>query len=120
MDNIYTPINRFDIHVFVCENRRPEGHPRGCCASKNSVEFRDTLKKKAKAAGLNSRVRVNSAGCLDACEFGVTMVVYPEGVWYGGLTVEDIDELIESHFRQGVPVQRLLIKDKRFAEEAHE
>jgi len=120
MNNIYRPINRFDIHVFVCENRRPDDHPRGCCAAKHSVEFREALKKKTKAAGLNAHVRVNTAGCLDACEYGPVMVIYPAGIWYGGVTIADIDEIIESHFKRGIPVQRLLIKDKRFSEEIHE
>ena len=81
---------RYERHVFVCENRRPDGHPRGCCASKGGAEVKEALKAELKARGLQARVRANSAGCLDACEQGAAMVVYPEGVWYGGVTPDDV------------------------------
>ncbi|MBI2419441.1 MAG: (2Fe-2S) ferredoxin domain-containing protein [Ignavibacteriales bacterium] len=107
-------MKRYDLHVFVCENKREEGHPRGCCSDKGSVAFREQLKLRVKKLGLPIDVRVNSAGCLDACEFGAVMVVYPEGTWYGGVQEQDIDEIIESHIKLGKPVERLIIKDKRF------
>jgi (2Fe-2S) ferredoxin len=93
-------------HVFVCTNRRPDGAPKGCCASKGSEELRLQLKKAADAAGVQN-VRVNAAGCLDACERGISIVVYPEGVWYGGVKPEDVDELVRSHLIEGKPVERL-------------
>jgi (2Fe-2S) ferredoxin len=93
-------------HVFVCTNRRPDGSPKGCCASKGSEELRLALKKAADAAGVKG-TRVNSAGCLDACERGISVVVYPEGVWYGGVKPEDIPELVQSHLVEGKPVERL-------------
>ena len=71
----------YEAHVFCCTNRRPAGHPRGCCAEKGSEALRDYMKSKAKALGLKN-VRINSSGCLDRCELGPTMVIYPEGVWY--------------------------------------
>jgi (2Fe-2S) ferredoxin len=102
---------RFERHVFVCENRRPDGHPRGCCARKGGAEVKEALKAALKARGLQGRVRANAAGCLDACEHGAAMVVYPEGVWYGGVTPEDVPEIVESHLVRGVPVDRLIIRD---------
>lgn len=113
-------MKRYDVHIFVCENQRPEGHPRGCCANKGSVEFRNLLKKKVKEAGLPIDIRVNAAGCLDACEYGPIMVVYPEQTWYGGVTVADIDEIIEQHFKLGKPVERLKIKDAHFNRDIHD
>ncbi len=107
-------MKHYDLHLFVCENKRPNGHPRGCCADKNSVALRELLKEKVKTSGLNINVRVNSAGCLDACEFGAVLVVYPESIWYGGVTEADIDDIIESHLRNRQPVERLMISDKRY------
>ncbi len=100
----------FQRHVFVCTNVRPPGHPKGCCAEKGSEAVRDALKAEVKRRGLDGAVRANAAGCLDACEHGVTVVVYPEAVWYGGVRVEDVPEIVEEHLVQGRPVKRLQIK----------
>jgi (2Fe-2S) ferredoxin len=72
---------------------------------------KEALKAALKARGLQSRIRANSAGCLDACEHGVAVVVYPEGVWYGGVTPADVPEIVECHLVGGVPVERLRIRD---------
>jgi len=107
-------MKRYEKHIFVCENRRPDDHSRGCCAQKGSSEIKESLKQKIKALGLNTSVRANTAGCLDACEFGVTVVVYPEQIWYGGVTLSDVDEILSSHILNNKPVERLFIKDKRY------
>jgi len=98
----------------VCTNRRPEGHPKGCCAEKGSEQVRAILKAELKKRGLNALVRANTSGCLDACEFGVSVVVYPEGIWYGGVTIADVPEIIDQHIINGKVVERLLIRDPRF------
>lgn len=103
----------YERHVFVCENRRPDDDPRGCCGSKGSKEIRERLKAAVKDAGLKGRVRVNSAGCLDQCAHGVTVVVYPEAVWYGAVTLEDVDEIVRSHVLEGTPVERLRLPHMR-------
>lgn len=95
-------------HVFVCTNRRPAGHPRGCCAEKDAEELRDYMKGRAKDLGMK-KVRINSAGCLDRCELGPTLVIYPEGVWYSYRSKADIDEILETHVRRGGRVQRLML-----------
>ncbi len=102
---------RYERHVFVCENRRPDGHPRGCCAGKGGAEVKEALKAALKSRGLLGRVRTNSAGCLDACERGAAMVVYPEGVWYGGVTPDDAAEIVDRHLVGGEPVERLVIRE---------
>ena len=96
-------------HIFVCVNDRPADDPRGCCLAKGSQQVRDLLKKGLKVRGLSKIVRANAAGCLDHCASGATVVVYPEGVWYGGVTVADVDEIIERHLIRGEVVERLLI-----------
>lgn len=95
-------------HVFVCTNRRPDGSPRGCCASKGSEDLRLAIKKELDAQDIRN-VRINTAGCLDACERGMAVVVYPEGTWYGPVTPEDVKELVTAHLKDGQPVERLRI-----------
>ena len=99
----------YDRHVFVCTNVRPAGHPRGCCAEKGGEALRDYMKDRAKALGLKN-VRINSAGCLDRCELGPSVVVYPEGVWYSVPTKEDIDEVLQKHLVEGGRVDRLMLQ----------
>jgi (2Fe-2S) ferredoxin len=98
----------FERHVFVCVNERPADHPKGCCKARGGVEVRDRLKDELAKRGLGKIVRANNAGCLDQCQYGVSVVVYPEQVWYGGVTVDDIPELVEQHLIGGHVVERLL------------
>ncbi len=101
---------RFRHHVFVCENRRPDDDPRGSCGAKGSEAIRAALKQELARRGLKKQVRANAAGCLDACADGPSIVVYPEGVWYGHVRPEDVPEIVESHLVNGVPVERLRMR----------
>jgi len=101
---------RYQRHVFICINKRPPEDPKGCCSAKGSEEVRALFKKGLKERGLNRLVRANAAGCLDACGFGTTVVVYPEAVWYGGVTAEDVEEIITRHVIAGEVVERLVMK----------
>ena len=103
------PAPYFDCHVFVCTNTRPVDHPRGSCARKGSEDLRAYMKDKAKALGLKG-VRVNAAGCLDRCELGPNLVIYPEGVWYHFDTKADIDEILTEHMQKGGRVARLMLQ----------
>ena len=103
------PAPFYERHVFVCTNERPKGHPRGCCKERDAVPLRDYMKVRAKELGL-SKVRVNAAGCLDRCELGPTLVIYPEGIWYSPKTRADIDEILEAHLVKGGRVPRLMLK----------
>ncbi len=99
-------------HVFVCTNERLDCADRGCCSEKGGSQVRDALKKKLAGLGLLKRVRANKAGCLDKCEAGVVVVVYPERVWYGGVTLADVDEIVERHILEGEIVERLLLPNQ--------
>lgn len=102
---------QFEKHVFVCTNAREPGHPRGDCSGKGGEAVREALKAAVAAHGLKRRVRINAAGCLDQCEHGPTIVVYPEGTWYGFVTPADVPEIVESHLLNNRPVERLLLPD---------
>ncbi len=108
-------MSRYQRHVFVCINERPAGHPKGCCLEKGSAAIRDTLKAEVQKRGLAGIVRINSSGCLDACAFGPSMVIYPEGIWYGGVKKEDVQEIVEQTILQGRVITRLLIVDPLYA-----
>jgi (2Fe-2S) ferredoxin len=102
----------FKHHVFVCHNQRPEGAPRPSCTSDGKSELLPLLQQFAKEAGLgSSTVRINKAGCLDQCEHGPTVVVYPDAVWYGNVKPEDCAEIVREHLVGGRPVERLRIAD---------
>ena len=96
----------YRMHLFCCTNERPQGHPRGSCAALGATKMRNYMKARAKELGLEG-VRVNSAGCLDRCERGPVIVVYPEGTWYSANTFEDIDAILQDHIQGGQVVARL-------------
>ncbi len=96
----------FRCHVFCCVNERPEGHAQGSCARRGSLRLRNYMKARAKELKLES-VRINAAGCLDRCQHGPTIVIYPEGVWYHCGSREDADEILRTHLIEGRIVERL-------------
>jgi len=97
-------------HVFVCTNQRTDG--RSSCQDFQAQELRDHMKKRSKELGLlgKGEVRVNSAGCLNRCEEGPVMVVYPQGTWYTFMDKDDIDEIIDEHLINGNEVERLKLE----------
>jgi (2Fe-2S) ferredoxin len=100
-------VTHFAKHIFFCLNRRDDG--RACCAEHRAEAMQGYCKDRVKALGLSGpgKVRVNRAGCLDRCELGPVAVVYPDAVWYTYVDERDIDEIVESHLRDGKPVERL-------------
>jgi len=107
-------MKRYEKHLFVCENKRPEGHPKGCCAEKKAKEITQLLKKRLAELELTKNIRVNISGCLGACQFGPSIVVYPEQIWYGNVKAADVEEIIQSHLVNNIPVERLIIQDKNY------
>ena len=100
-------------HLFVCQNQRETNNPLGCCHSKGAESVLNKLKALVKEQGLASQVRVNKAGCLGQCEFGVAAVVYPEGVWYENLDPEKAALIFKEHILDQVPVARFeILKSK--------
>ena len=102
--------HHYDIHVFCCINERAPGHPRGSCSARGSQALQAYMKAQGKALGLGSRVRINKSGCLERCELGPAMVIYPEGVWYTYNSEADIDEILQCHVLGGERVERLLLE----------
>jgi (2Fe-2S) ferredoxin len=95
-------------HVFACFQQRPPGHPRGSCANSGSKPLWDRLGQKIEATGQRD-IAMTASGCLSFCSAGPLMVVYPEGVWYAPKSVEDVDEIVETHLVGGALVERLII-----------
>jgi (2Fe-2S) ferredoxin len=99
----------FDKHVFCCINKRPDSNPKGCCCSKDSEGLQIELKKKIKDLKLEKKIRINKSGCLDRCENGPVIVIYPEGIWYSIKNSKDVDEILNSHLLNNKIVERLKI-----------
>ena len=99
----------YRYHVFVCDQQKPEGLP--CCAARGSHKLVDALRAEVAAQGLGDQVQITPCGSLGLCERGPNMVVYPEGVWYSGMSAADVPELVRSHFRDGRPLERLVNLD---------
>ncbi len=98
----------YDKHVFFCTNQRENGE--ACCGNHRAQQARDYVKNKVKELGISSRlnrIRINSAGCMDRCDEGPVIVVYPEGTWYTYVDEKDLDEIIEQHLKYGRLVERL-------------
>lgn len=102
----------FKYHIFICENQRDVSDPRGCCMDRGAKELRSVFKEEIERRGLKGVVRANKAGCLDHCEFGPTVVVYPEGVWYWVGDPSDVREIVEKHIVGGEVVERLLLPEE--------
>lgn len=99
----------FERHVFVCLNSRPADAPRPSCTSDGTSTLHMRMQQLARQAGLDTKVRINKSLCLDQCEHGPVVVVYPEAVWYGNVQPDDAEEIVREHLAGGRPVERLRI-----------
>lgn len=102
----------YEHHLFFCNNQRPPGG-RTCCNDKGAMQARDHAKARVAKLRLNApgKVRVNQAGCMERCEEGPCLAVYPQGVWYSYRDLADIDEIIDRHLLKGEIVERLRLPD---------
>ncbi len=105
-------IKKLNHHVFVCMNERPAGHVRGCCKSKNAEAILQEFKSQLAQRGMTTDIRAQKSGCLDVCEHGPAIVIYPEGIWYGRVQASDVAEIVESHLKNGRPVERLRLEPR--------
>ena len=99
----------FSHHLFVCGNTREPGHRRGCCDPLGRQQLRDALRAELKNAGFGTLARVNHSGCLDQCELGPTVVIYPQAVWYGGVKLSDVARIVEETIIHGRVIEDLRI-----------
>ena len=102
---------KFKKHILVCATVRPPGHPRGCCDPTGNAELQRAFKTELAQSGIGAEVRANKSGCLDQCEHGPTVVVYPEGIWYGNGRLADVAEIVQCHILGDRPVERLRLAD---------
>jgi (2Fe-2S) ferredoxin len=101
----------FTHHLFVCGNVRAPGHKRGCCDPEGHQGLREAFKKELKKAGFGPLARANHSGCLEHCEHGPTVVIYPLGIWYGHVRVEDVNRIVNKTLIGGEILSDLLIPD---------
>jgi len=101
----------FTHHVFVCGNVREPGHSRGSCDPTGRQSLRDAFKKELKRSGFRGRARINQAGCLDQCEHGPVVVIYPQAVWYGRVGPDDVPRIVAKTLIGGEILDDLVIAD---------
>jgi (2Fe-2S) ferredoxin len=101
----------FTCHLFVCCNRREAGHPRGCCDPTGGEALRNAFKAELKKHNLGPTVRANESGCLEQCEYGPAVVVYPQGIWYGNVTEADVPRIVAETVVGGRILSDLQIPD---------
>ena len=102
---------KFEHHIFVCCNTRAPDHPRGCCNPDSSGRLRECFKAELRRHNLVPQVRANQCGCLDQCELGPTVVIYPQAIWYGGVTPDDVARIVAETIQHGRVLDDLLIPD---------
>lgn len=99
---------KYEKHIFICTNQRAAGEKKSCgeaCGLELVKEFKKVMKEK----GLNGKMRAQKTACLDACEYGPSLVIYPEGVFYGAVTPADVAEIVNEHLVENRIVERLAI-----------
>ena len=99
-------------HIFICTNQRPAG-ARVCCGDEHGHALVASFKKLIKDKGLNTEMRAQKTGCMEACELGPSVVVYPEGVFYGNVQLSDVEEIVTEHLENNRVVERLVMDFSR-------
>lgn len=102
-------MSKFTHHIFVCGKCKPPKHVRGSSKADKPGDLRSALKKEIKRLGLKAEVRANDSGCLDQCDDNPVVVIYPQGIWYGRVTADDAERIIQQTIVQGEVLEDLLI-----------
>ena len=104
--------SKYNKHIFVCVNERSSDSSRGDCSSCGGREIRSEFVRLINKYGLKGKVRANKSGCLDACELGPTVVIYPDGIWYNQISLSDVEEIFKTSVLGNSIVERLRSTDK--------
>ena len=99
-------------HIFICTNQRPEGAAKPSCGEEHGMALVTEFKKQVKEKGLSVEIRAQKTGCLDVCDFGPALVVYPDGVFYQHVQISDVAEIVEEHLIANKVVERLVLLKK--------
>lgn len=99
---------KYQKHIFICTNQKDSG--KACCGEQKGMELVEAFKALVKEKKVGAIIRAQRAGCFDTCAFGPSMVVYPEGIFYGKVQLSDVNEIFEKHILGGIPVERLKLK----------
>jgi (2Fe-2S) ferredoxin len=101
---------KYDVHVFICANQKAEG--KKCCTEAFGNEAVSKLRQKVKEAKLPLKIRVQKAGCLDVCQQGPALAIYPEGIFYGNLNLEMLDQIVDEHIIKGQKLADHILEDE--------
>jgi (2Fe-2S) ferredoxin len=104
---------KFNKHIFICTHERKPGE-KPSCGEAHGLALVTTFKKLIKDKNLPIKIRAQRAGCLDICHFGPTVVIYPEGIFYVGVNLNDVEEIVNSHLENNIPVERLRLPSNKF------
>ena len=110
---------KYDKHIFICVNERPDSSPKGDCSRVGGNEIRMRFVELINEHGLKGKVRANKSGCLDACEVGPSIVIYPLGVWYTNFKLSDVDKIFESSILNDKILKRLVSDSKTWQKIDH-
>lgn len=105
--------NVFDKHIFICANERPPGAARRSCGEQHGLQLVEEFRKQLREKKLPIRIRAQKAGCLDICDHGPTVAIYPEGVFYVNVQIADVIDIIDQHIVGNNPVERLRFRRKQ-------
>lgn len=103
------PMEPCRLHVYFCRQQKPGGLV--CCGARGGAESLAALQAEIIKQGLDDEVQVTTTDSIGMCGRGPNLIVYPEGLWYTGVTPEAAVEIVREHFKGGRPVERLLERD---------